>query len=88
MGSAPAATSTKSTQTDGKYHVSPNLNLAYTTIIAAMDSPQAKPAKKKKNSDLMFMLDDIEVKNPEQSQSTISGGVVNNKKSVIKPELK
>lgn len=61
MGSAPT-TSTKSTQTDGKYHVQP-LTLAYTAILAGLESPPSKAPKKKKQSDLMFMLDDLEEKN-------------------------
>jgi hypothetical protein len=63
MGGTPVVeTSTKSTQTDGKYHVSPSLALGYTSILAAMDNSSKSKLtsiKKKKNSDLMVFIEDI-----------------------------
>lgn len=56
MGSAP--TVSKSTQTDGKYHVPPSLSQAYASITSALENPQkSSPTKKKqKSSDLMLMI--------------------------------
>lgn len=68
MGSAPTPTSTKSTQTDGKFHVSPALNLAYASIASALDTPPLKPPKKKQSSDLMLMLDDIDQHNSDSTR--------------------
>lgn len=61
MGSAPtpSPTCTKSTQTDGKFHVSPSLTLAYASIASAIEAPPQKVRQKKKTSDLMFMLDEL-----------------------------
>lgn len=36
MGSAPPQSTSKSTQTDGKYHVSPSMTFAFTAITTAL----------------------------------------------------
>lgn len=74
MGSSPAPPAcTKATQTDGKYHVSSSLNLAYAATISVLESKSPKPKSSKKNknnNDLMLMIDDIDdskeknIKNP------------------------
>jgi len=64
MGSSPSPpTCTKSTQTDGKYHVNSSLNLGYAATISVLDSKSPKPKSSKKiknsNQDLMLMIEDI-----------------------------
>lgn len=78
--------STKATQTDGKYHVPPSLSLAYSTIANSLDSSQknqtAGTKKKQKSPDLMLMLDDIDVSNPQSNANTNQNAKVQNNNNI------